>query len=150
MVNFDEFTAGIYEQPPEMFNEFIQGCGLAPEPTKLADRDLWCVCEIPEGETPRVKAFTQLSDFIDFIKAKENTDTFLWLFYGKPLQLSKRWTKADKTQGRFVLLSGNRWISTHTRTITEGDATGILELELTGWMGDDSTASYFQEGFKDE
>lgn len=49
----------------------------------------WCLCEMPEGEFPRIYIFPSLQRLAEAIAKREGKETACWAMYGVPLRLSQ-------------------------------------------------------------
>ncbi len=103
----------------------------------------WCLCDMPEGDFPRIHSYSDLSGLIDAIAKREGKETAVWAMYGVPLQLSKlqnRGNEEDKDVYRYLLLPENSAVIVARKEpfklINQDDLPSDLEIEDQGWLGD--------------
>lgn len=158
MIDYDEFIKGTETNATsKSYDDFVVGCDLPDVSVKelVPDKNLWCLCEIPDGELPSVMAYSNLEDLITAFRNKDNTDSFVWIFYGQPLQFTKA-IKTSKGNGvRYLMLPEGKAVSVtkDMRTIDQSLLDIESQVEHSGWMGDLSIFSnkqFFIEGFSDE
>lgn len=158
MIDYDEFIKGTETAAvPKTYEAFVAGCNLPDVSVKevVPDKNLWCLCEIPDGELPTLVAYSNLEDLITAFRNKESTDSFVWIFYGQPLQFTKP-IKTQKGSGiRYLMLPEGKAVSVTKDMITIDQSLLDIEsqVEQTGWMGDLSifnNKQFFVEGYSDE
>lgn len=117
------------------------------EPLKTEDIDLtkaidhhWCLCEMPEGDFPRVYAFQSIRRLVEAIAKREGQETAVWAMYGIPLRLTRLITAANGKQVRYLLLPNQLAVA-----ISEASSLTVIEQSLLpddlatqdeGWLGD--------------
>lgn len=158
MIDYDEFVKGTeVTSTSKSYDAFVEGCNLPAISVKelVPDKNLWCLCEIHDGELPSVRAYSNLEDLIKAFRTKENTDSFVWIFYGQPLQFTKP-IKTQKGSGiRYLMLPEGKAVSVTKDMITIDQSLLDIgsQVEQTGWMGDLSifnNKQFFVEGYLDE
>lgn len=117
------------------------------EPLKTEDIDLtkaidhhWCLCDMPEGDFPRVYAFQSIRRLVEAIAKREGQETAVWAMYGIPLRLTRLITAANGKQVRYLLLPNQLAVA-----ISASDSLTVIEQSLLpddlatqdeGWLGD--------------
>ena len=117
------------------------------EPLKTEDIDLaksidhhWCLCDMPEGDFPRVYAFQSIRRLIEAIVKREGQETAVWAMYGIPLRLTRLITSANGKQVRYLLLPNQLAVA-----ISNSEPMTVIEQSLLpddlatqdeGWLGD--------------
>lgn len=117
------------------------------EPLKTEDIDLtkaidhhWCLCDMPEGDFPRVYAFQSIRRLVEAIAKREGQETAVWAMYGIPLRLTRLITAANGKQVRYLLLPNQLAVA-----ISGSDTLTVIEQSLLpddlatqdeGWLGD--------------
>lgn len=99
----------------------------------------WCLCDMPEGEFPRVYVYNSLQGLVEAVVKREGQETAVWALYGVPLRLTKTVMQGDK-RVRYLLLPGQHAAVVSERLpynlVAQSDLPNNLELEDTGWLGD--------------
>jgi hypothetical protein len=110
-------------------------------PKKIEHR--WCLCDMPEGDFPRIHSYANLSGLLDAVAKREGKETAVWAMYGVPLQLSKvrnRGTEEDKDLYRYLFLPDNTAVIVARKEplkfINQADLPEDIEMEDQGWLGD--------------
>ena len=125
---------------PKEIKENLSG-NVESEPLNLAGQldHHWCLCDMPEGDFPRVHVFSSLPRLLNAISKREGSETAVWVTYGIPLRITKA-LKSAKGQTRYLLLPNNL-----AATIGGEDSGRIIDQSLLpddlviqeeGWLGD--------------
>ena len=101
-----DYRSFVSNLPPDVADKFPQ------ESQDACDLDLddvqhhWCLCDMPEGDFPRVYAFTSLPRLVEAINKRDGQETAIWAMYGIPLRITQAsFTKGSNTKIRYLLLS---------------------------------------------
>lgn len=110
-------------------------------PKKIEHR--WCLCDMPDGDFPRVYSYGNLANLIEALAKREGKETAVWAMYGVPLMLTKALTRGsaeEKETYRYLLLPGNQAVVVANkepfRLISQDELPDDLETENDGWLGD--------------
>lgn len=119
----------------------------------------YCLCEVPEGEYPRMKIFRGPESLSRYIGDLEGQEIAVWPFYGNPLRL----TIPDEQGRRYLLLPNAAGIAesraipilrTPHERLEEIDFDELVnapEFQEDGWLGDPSlTEPSSGEYYRDE
>lgn len=119
----------------------------------------WCLCEMVEGDFPRVFAFPNLQRLVEAIAKREGDETAVWAMYGIPLQLTQA-TPHPHREGELTryLLLPNQLAAVVSKTeeyrlIEKSLLPENIELQEEGWLGDPELMQeqgYFMEGIVDD
>lgn len=120
----------------------------------------WCLCEMMEGDFPRVYAFRSLSMLAAAIAKREGTETAVWLLWGIPLRLSQaisQSTGGETVLIRYLLLP-NQKAAVVSKTgqfqiIDQSLLPAGMEIQEEGWLGDPlylEDPSFYTPGFIDD
>ena len=115
----------------------------------------WCVCEMPEGDFPRIRIFSEFNDMICHLAGLDGQEVSAWVFFGCPITF----TSKDHNGYRYLLTS-----SSECHCIRAGDEPLAvtpeeirhLEMREDGWLGDpeltesSSESYYLAEGPRDD
>jgi hypothetical protein len=154
--NYDEFFAGTKPKQKDEYQEFTSGCNLpvVEIKEKPKEKNLWCLCDLTDGELPKVQAFSKLTDLLSAFEAKENTDSFVWIFYGQPLQFTKLMKPQSGKAYRYLLLPDDKAVTVNSQQLVIDQSLLDIEsqVEVSGWMGNSNlnTKQLFVEGYTDE
>ena len=69
---------------------------------EVGSQPAWCLCEVPEGDYPRIRVFSDLELLARHMAKLEGEEVCVWAFYGTPLRL----TQQDSTGRRYLQISG--------------------------------------------
>lgn len=110
---------------------------------EAATQPSWCLCEVPEGDYPRIRVFTELELLVRHIAKLEGEEVSVWAFYGTPLRL----TQQDKQGCRYLQVSHQDMVKLPARgedvKVIPNDTELVFQED--GWLGDTS----FTEGAAD-
>lgn len=118
----------------------------------------WCLCEMAEGDFPRVFAFPNVQRLVEAIAKREGDETAVWVMYGVPLQLTQSIPHAQReNESTRYLLLPNQLAAVVSKTepyrlIEQTLLPDNLELQEEGWLGDPAMMqdqSYYIEGIVD-
>jgi hypothetical protein len=119
----------------------------------------WCLCEMPEGDFPRVFAFPSLQRLVEAIAKREGDETAVWPMYGIPLRMTKA-IPNPKNGGaltRYLLLPNQLAAVVSAkepyRLIEQSVLPSNIETQEEGWLGDPTMLEqqgYFLDGFVEE
>lgn len=117
----------------------------------------WCVCEMPEGDFPRVRVFSDFEVMVRHVGKLEGDEVSVWIFYGTPIPI----TQPGPDGGRYMITSRNEAFRVPQAEREEVESvviekTSSMVLQEDGWLGDPSltetaTATYYaHEAPKDD
>jgi hypothetical protein len=119
----------------------------------------WCLCEMIEGDFPRVFAFPNPQRLVEAIAKREGDETAVWPLYGIPLQLTQA-VPHPQREGELTryLLLPNQLAAVVSRTepyrlVEQSLLPDNLELQEEGWLGDPEMMqgqSYYIDGIVDD
>lgn len=156
-VEFESFVGTLPSDVAEPVREAISGPDEMPW-HKTIDHQ-WCLCEMPEGDFPRVFAYSSLERLVEAIASREGEETAVWPMYGVPLRLTRSLPNAKRHEGRvrYLLLPNQKAavISKDEpfRLIDQSLLPENLELQDEGWLGDPEMLKeqeYYMEGYVEE
>lgn len=125
----------------------------------------WCLCDMPEGEFPRVYVYSSLPRLIEAIEKREGDETAVWAMYGIPLRLTKTIKLAGNKQSRYLLLPNNMAAvvggQESGKIIDQSLLPDDLAVQEEGWLGDpdyledqhyflDTNSSIADDSFSDD
>ena len=128
-----------------------------PDSQESVDTDTpfsWCVCEMPEGDFPRVRVFGDFEAMTRHISKLEGEEVSVWVFYGTPISL----TQSDKDGFRYLLTSRREAFrlslsqsATEPVVSVARDQVSSLNIQEDGWLGDpnlteSTNANYYIRG----
>jgi hypothetical protein len=117
-------------------------------PLRLAN---WCLADMPDGDFPRVYAFSTLRGLISAIEKREGTDTAVWPFYGFPLRLTRPTADRRGVKKRYLQLDPHVCVPVSSLDLTPVRGLDIesIGIEEEGWMGDPfmRRSDFFHEKF---
>jgi len=131
-----------------------------PETQEAVDVDVplsWCVCEMPEGDFPRVRVFNDFETMARHVGKLEGDEVSVWIFYGTPIPI----TQPGRDGARHMITSRReafripRGEREEVSSIVIENKT-VMTLQDDGWLGDPSltetaTAAYYvHESPKDD
>lgn len=109
----------------------------------------WCVCEMPEGDFPRVRVFSDFEATLRYVGKLEGDEVSVWIFFGTPISL----TQPDSDGVRYLITSRREAFRLPTSTTEDilsvsRDRVSGLNMQEDGWLGDPSLtksahASYY-------
>lgn len=109
----------------------------------------WCVCEMPEGDFPRVRVFSEFDALARHVGKLEGQEVSVWIFYGTPISLTEKDDYGDR------YLKTSRQEAFKVPTVPTGVALAVsssqvsqLHIQEDGWLGDPSltesaTSTYY-------
>jgi len=102
----------------------------------------WCLCEMVEGDFPRVFAFPNPQRLVEAIAKREGDETAVWAMYGIPLQLTQAISHPHREgeSTRYLMLP-NQLAAVVSRTepyrlIEQSLLPENAEPQEEGWLGD--------------
>lgn len=117
----------------------------------------WCLCDMPEGDFPRVHLYTTVQGLAEAIARREGQETAVWAMYGVPLVLTKPVNTGDSQKARYLLLPNQMAALVSTkepfRFLEQSQLPDNLETEDEGWLGDSAyraTQQFFSAGYVEE
>jgi hypothetical protein len=141
VVDYRNFTAKLPETVSQQMVELKAEDYEKLLPKKIEHR--WCLCDMPEGDFPRIFSYTSLANLTEAIAKREGKETAVWAMYGVPLMLSKALTRGsgeEKEIYRYLLLPDKQAVIVANkepfRLIDQDDLPEDLEMENDGWLGD--------------
>jgi hypothetical protein len=131
-----------------------------PETQEAVDVDTpfsWCVCEMPEGDFPRVRVFNDFEIMARHVGKLEGDEVSVWIFYGTPIPI----TQPGRDGSRHMITSRLEAFRIPQADREAVSSTVIEEipamaLQEDGWLGDPSltetaeAAYYVHETPKDD
>lgn len=137
---------------------------LPEERQEACDLDLgniqhhWCLCDMPEGDFPRVYAFPSLPRLVEAIAKRDGQETAIWAMYGIPLRITQAsFTKGSNTKMRYLLLPNQLAVAisedNDCHLIDQSLLPDNIEVQEEGWLGDPEylkEQSYYIEGMVEE
>lgn len=106
----------------------------------------WCLCDMPEGEFPRVHIYQSLSRLVESVVKREGQETAVWVTYGVPLRLTKPWALSGGKKVRYLLLPNNLAAvvsgSEPFSIISQDELPSDIEIQDEGWLGDPEYLNY--------
>ena len=112
----------------------------------------FCLCEMPEGEFPRVKIFKSAEAMVRYIGQVEGQELSVWPFYGIPLRM----TKSDaKSSLRYVYMPGELEAAIVPKSkrekyeMVDSELIDHLDYQDDGWLGDPAVAEGVSESYYD-
>ena len=125
-------------------------------PWELLVEHRWCLCEMAEGDYPRVYVFHTLDRLVEGIAKREGQETAVWPMFGMPLGLSKAMQVPGQGNRvvRYLLLPNQKAaIISKTESFEIIDQSLLpanMEMQDEGWLGDPeymAGKSYYEEGY---
>ena len=109
----------------------------------------WCVCEMPEGDFPRVRVFNDFDATLRHVGKLEGDEVSAWIFFGTPISF----TQPDNDGVRYLITSRREAFRLPTSTSEEilsvsREHVSNLNIQEDGWLGEPSLtksahASYY-------
>ena len=106
----------------------------------------WCLCEVPEGDYPRVRVFPDLENLVRHISRLEGEEVSIWAFYGTPLRITQN---SPRGGGRYLCVSEQEVVIVpkgEDDSVRVWDSSGgggaLPAIQEDGWLGD---ASFTEE-----
>ena len=111
------------------------------EEPEYSSNPVWCLCEFPEGEFPKVRLFRSPDNLARYMRRLEGQEVAVWAFYGVPLSFTAPDPKFNR---RYLCLPGNQEAilipSSPTESIQRVDISILellgLDVQEDGWLGD--------------
>jgi len=114
----------------------------------------WCLCEMSEGEFPRVYVFKGVERMAAAIAKREGSETAVWPLFGVPLGISKPLNTADGKVVRYLVLPNGKAAvvgkDVKFEIIDQSLLPANIAMQDEGWLGDPEYLegkSYYEEGF---
>jgi len=114
----------------------------------------WCLCEMAEGDFPRVFCFSSLRSLAEAIAKREGTETAVWPLFGMPLGVSKALNTTDGKTVRYLFLPNDKAAvvgkDVKFEIVDQSLLPQNVEMQDEGWLGDPTYVegkSYYEEGF---
>lgn len=132
-----EYASSLTELPLALSDRITR-----PDTQEAVDVDTspsWCVCEMPEGDFPRVRVFGEFETMLRHVGKLENNEVSVWVFYGVPLSI----TQLDTDGSRYIFTSRTeafRLPFTPAEEVTSVSRAHAnhLRVQEDGWLGDPS------------
>ncbi len=116
----------------------------------------WCICEMPEGDFPRVRVFQDFELMLRRLSALDGQEVAAWVFFGSPLTF----TSPDEFGYRYLLTSNSEAhrLPKFAEPVISVPTVKLKNLEVRedGWLGppeltEGSVESYYlSEGPRDD
>ena len=116
----------------------------------------WCLCDMQEGDFPRVHVYPNLQSLTEAIAKREGKETAVWAMYGIPLQLTKPVLKPNGDKQRYLLLPNQMAVTVGSKEdyqMIEQSLLPAMDLEETGWLGNPlylESQQFYTPGFVDD
>jgi hypothetical protein len=116
----------------------------------------WCLCDMQEGDFPRVHVYPNLQSLTEAIAKREGKETAVWAMYGIPLQLTKPVLKPNGDKQRYLLLPNQMAVTVGSKEdyqMVEQSLLPAMDLEETGWLGNPlylESQQFYTPGFVDD
>jgi hypothetical protein len=116
----------------------------------------WCLCDMQEGDFPRVHIYPNLQSLSEAIAKREGKETAVWAMYGIPLQLTKPILKPNGDKQRYLLLPNQMAVTVGNKEdyqMVEQSLLPATTLEETGWLGNPlylESQQFYTPGFVDD
>jgi len=116
----------------------------------------WCLCDMQEGDFPRVHVYPNLQSLTEAIAKREGKETAVWAMYGIPLQLTKPVLKPNGDKQRYLLLPNQMAVTVGSKEdyqMIEQSLLPAIDLEETGWLGNPlylESQQFYTPGFVDD
>jgi hypothetical protein len=114
----------------------------------------WCLCEMAEGDFPRVFVFPSVQRMSEAIAKREGVETAVWPLFGVPLGISKPLNTNEGGVVRYLILPNGKAavVSKDVKfeIIDQSLLPQNIEMQDEGWLGDPEYLegkSYYEEGF---
>jgi hypothetical protein len=114
----------------------------------------WCLCEMAEGDFPRVYVFKDVERMAAAIAKREGSETAVWPLFGVPLGISKSLNTADGKVVRYLVLPNGKAAvvgkDVKFEIIDQSLLPANIAMQDEGWLGDPEYLegkSYYEEGF---
>lgn len=154
--DFDlEMMAALEELPSSIAAKVVNTANSRSEPAweQLIDHK-WCICEMAEGDFPRVFCFANLQSMIEAVAKREGSETAIWPMFGVPLQISKPLNTLEGGVIRYLILPNGKAAvvskSAAFKIVDQSLLPANLEIQDEGWLGDPdyvSSKEYYEAGF---
>ena len=113
-----------------------------PDAQEIVDVDTspaWCVCEMPEGDFPRVRVFGDFEVMVRYVGKLERSEVSVWIFYGVPVSV----TQVDADGSRYIFTSRTEafklpFATAEEVTLVDRTSVSHLRIQEDGWLGDSS------------
>jgi len=174
--NYRKTVPGLTEQPAQIEDDNVLAYNrmLSHLPNELANQlrqtskqeadwpkqieHSWCLCDMPEGEFPRVHIYKDLHQLVEAISKREGQTTAVWPMFGIPLRLSKAFKRQkDGLLCRYLLLPNQKAVliapNEPVKLLDQTELAEELEIEEDGWLGDQihlKSQSYFVPGIEND
>ncbi len=148
----------LHNDLPAPLSDRLRSCVEPVEdtPWELLVEHRWCLCEMAEGDYPRVYVFPTLDRLVEGIAKREGQETAVWPMFGMPLGLSKAMNVPGQGNRvvRYLLLPNQKAaIISKTESFEIIDQSLLpanMEMQDEGWLGDPeymAGKSYYEEGY---
>lgn len=132
-----DYAAGLTSLPLSLAERIAR-----PDTQETVDVDTspsWCVCEMPEGDFPRVRVFSDFEVMLRYVGKLEKNEVSVWIFYGVPVSM----TQLDTDGSRYIITSRTeafRLPFAAAEDVLAVDRASINDLRTQddGWLGDPS------------
>jgi hypothetical protein len=150
-----EFLELLKHLPSEISSRLKSAKQTAAIPERLKPIEhQWCLCEMAEGEFPRMQAYANIQGVAEAVAKKEGQDTAVWVVYGIPIQLTEPVSVGDTTKIRYLMLPNQKAAvvssSEPFRLVDQSTLPDNLEIADDGWLGDPiyrQTQQFYTPGF---
>jgi hypothetical protein len=128
---------------------------VAVEPDFSTGKQHWSLCQMPEGDYPRVAVYRNLGGLVEAIAKLDGSETAVWAVYGVPLRLTKT-VATPQGPVRYLLLPDNLAAvvslnSSKLQVVSRETLPVDLEWQEEGWLGDPAaveSSDYFVPGYE--
>jgi hypothetical protein len=149
-LEFRQLAAGL----PGALREQVTACRTedAGEDWSRDLKPVWCLCDMAEGEFPRVFQYASLQELAAAMTKAEGRETALSVFYGVALPFSKPQVTNEGKRYRYLLLPNDMAavLGDPFQLVEQSLLSDNLELEEQGWVGDPAyldSPTYYSSGY---
>jgi hypothetical protein len=129
---------------PELLDRLPRPSEVTPE---IASDPAWCVCEMPEGDFPRIRVFQDFEVMVRHLANLDGQEVSAWVFFGSPFSF----TTHDAAGYRYLMTSSSEAhrISKDAGPVTSVPASKLQNVSLRedGWLGDVELAEASSESY---
>ncbi len=129
---------------PELLDRLPRSSEDVPE---VASDPAWCICEMPEGDFPRIRVFQDFEVMVRHLANLDGQEVSAWVFFGSPLSF----TTHDVAGYRYLLTSSSE---AYRVSKDEGPVISVpvgklqdVSLREDGWLGDVELAEASSESY---
>lgn len=129
---------------PELLDRLPRPDEVMPE---VSSDPAWCVCEMPEGDFPRIRVFQAFEVMVRHLANLDGQEVSAWVFFGSPLSF----TTHDASGCRYLLTSASEAhkVSKDAGPVVSVPANTLQDVSLRedGWLGHVELAEASSESY---